>query len=105
MMNKPKLYEKILCEFHNRYCEEGAKIRAAIATGNFEVAERRAHSTKGLSGSIGALSLMAIAGALEASLHACHAPSEEILQTFENELNIVVEGIRAGFGLSTPNTN
>jgi hypothetical protein len=30
---------------------------------------------------------------------------EEILQTFENELNIVVEGIRAGFGLSTPNTN
>jgi hypothetical protein len=48
---------------------------------------------------------MAIAGALEASLHACHAPSEEILQTFENELNIVVKGIRAGFGLSTPNTN
>ena len=105
MMNKPKLYEKILCEFHNRFCEETARIRADIATGNFDTAERRAHSTKGLSGSIGALSLMAIAGALEASLHACHAPSEEILQTFENELNIVVEGIRAGFGLSTPNTN
>ena len=99
MMNKPALYEKILRDFHARFIDEPRIIRAAIAAGDFATAERRAHSTKGLAGTIGALQLQSAAKELEIVLRQCEMPPESISRQFESELHTVIEGIACGFGI------
>jgi signal transduction histidine kinase/DNA-binding response OmpR family regulator/HPt (histidine-containing phosphotransfer) domain-containing protein len=99
MMNKPALYEKILRDFHARFIDEPRIIRAAIAAGDFATAERRAHSTKGLAGTIGALQLQSAAKELEIVLRQGEMPPESISRQFESELHTVIEGIACGFGI------
>ena len=99
VMNKAALYEKVLRDFHARFSGEATHIRAALATGDFPTAERRAHSTKGLAGTIGAQALQSAAEELESTLHAREMPSEMILARFEGELRIVIEGIASAFGI------
>lgn len=100
MMNKETLYEKVLRDFHARFSDEPAVIRAALATGDFSTAERRAHSTKGLAGTIGAPDLQSAAKELESTLHAGEMPSEIIFAQFEHELKIVVDGIALAFSIN-----
>jgi len=99
MMNKPKLYEKILRDFYARFADEANALRTAIANGDLADAERRAHSTKGLAGSIGATRLQEAALALEQQLHLGGTPVEAVLDSYEQALNEVITGIRAGFSL------
>jgi HPt (histidine-containing phosphotransfer) domain-containing protein len=100
MMNKETLYEKVLRDFHARFSDEPAHIRAALATGDFPTAERRAHSTKGLAGTIGAPGLQSAAKVLENILHDGEMPSETIFSQFESELKIVIEGIAGAFSIN-----
>lgn len=102
MMNKVSLYEKVLCDFHARFFDETALIRAAIAAGDFDGAKRHAHSTKGLAGTIGALTLQDLAKALEETLGAEQLPSSELIDEFDRELRLVIEGIARGFDLAPP---
>jgi len=99
MMNKTTLYEKVLRDFHARFANEATHIRAALAAGDFPAAARRAHSLKGLAGTIGASALQSAAEELESILHAGETPSEVIFVRFEGELRIVIEGIARGFGI------
>ena len=102
MMNKSRLYEKVLREFHSRFHNEAARIHAAIVNGDFPTAQRLAHSAKGLAGSIGALTLQEAAQALEIALQAGKAPPAGIFEQFERELVTVISGIRTAFGLDQP---
>lgn len=99
MMNKPALYEKVLRDFHARFMDESKHIRAALAAGDFPNAERRAHSTKGLAGTIGALDLQDAAKELEKTLHGGKMPPETVFAQFENELQTVIAGIARGFDI------
>lgn len=99
MMNKPSLYEKVLRDFHARFTDEAQAIRAAISAGDFSTAERRAHSTKGLAGTIGAARLQNAALNLEQALHNGEAALESIFDQFENELSVVIGSIARAFGL------
>jgi HPt (histidine-containing phosphotransfer) domain-containing protein len=100
MMNKPALYEKVLRDFHARFMNEPKHIRAALAAGDFPSAERRAHSTKGLAGTIGALDLQNAAKELEKTLHNGEMPPDRVFAQFENELRTVIAGIARGFGIA-----
>ncbi|MBS1144215.1 MAG: sensor hybrid histidine kinase [Proteobacteria bacterium] len=100
MMNKPALYEKILRDFHARLIDVAALIRAEASAGNFNIAERQAHSAKGLAGAIGAHTLQAAALDLELALHTGSMPEEDYFSRFENELTIVLDGIAIGFGIT-----
>ncbi len=102
MMNKEALFERVLRDFHARFYDEPAQIRAALAAGDFPTAVRRAHSTKGLAGTIGALPLQSAAKALENTLHGGEMPSEIIFSQFESELGIVIAGIAGAFGIEQP---
>lgn len=102
MMNKVALYEKVLRDFHARFHDETAQIRAALAAGDFDAAKRHAHSTKGLAGTIGALALQDLAKALEETLAADTLPAAELLDAFDGELRIVIDGIAQGFDLAPP---
>ena len=99
MMNKPRLYEKVLRDFHARFIEEPQIIRAAIDSGDLATAERRAHSTKGLAGTIGATGLQNAAKTLETALREGDPSRERLFAEFESELNCVIGGIARGFNL------
>jgi len=97
MMNKPALYEKVLRDFHARFMAEPEAIRNAMQAGDFATAERRAHSTKGLAGTIGAQGLQNASKELELALRQGEALPDGIFQRFESELNAVIASIAHGF--------
>jgi len=96
MMNKPALYRKVLHDFHQRFAGEGRAIRQALLVNNREEAERRAHSCKGLAGTIGAGDLQHTAYELEQALRESAIDAEKQLQDFETALQIVIAGIGIG---------
>ena len=101
MMNKQKLYEKILKDFHQRFQHEAELIRVALDTGDRESARRRAHSTKGLAGSIGAERLQQTAMFLENAIGPDRDLEEENcrLIDFAEALGVVIDGLATAFGL------
>lgn len=99
MMNKAALYEKVLRDFHARFRDEPTHIRKALTTGNFPEAERRAHSLKGLAGTIGAPALQHAAEELESTLRTGEIPSAAVFAQCESELAVVIAGIACAFGI------
>ena len=102
MMNKPRLYEKVLRDFHARFIDEVAAIQRALDAGDTEAAMRRAHSAKGLAGSIGAARLQSAALALEMALRGETRNAKDGLDEFATALKIVIDGIGSRFGLTQP---
>ena len=98
MLNKPKLYEKVLRDFHARFINEAALIKAGIAAGDLATSRRRAHSTKGLAGTIGADDLQAAALALEQALTQ-EQPDAALVERFASELARILTSIGNGFGI------
>jgi HPt (histidine-containing phosphotransfer) domain-containing protein len=101
MMNKPAFFEKVLRDVHTRTAEVPKLIRAALANGDFATAERHAHTTKGLAGTIGAAALQAAAASLEKPLHDRENPPDAVFAQFEQELHTVIAGIADGFGIKS----
>ena len=98
MMNKSRLYERVLRDFHQRFRDEADHIRTALAAGDRDEARRRAHSTKGLAGSIGAVALQAAALRLEAAIADATDDQAAALAAYADELQRVIAGIARGFG-------
>lgn len=98
MMNKPCLYTRVLCDFHARFRDERQLIESALAAGNHEEASRRAHSLKGLAGTVGARELQAQAEAMQLRCQA-GKPAPEQWQRFADELARVLDGIATAFAL------
>lgn len=103
MLNKPALYEKILRDFHVRLVDAPQLIRATLESGDFESAERHAHSAKGLAGTIGALDLQNAAKDLEQVLRDGQTPSAAVFARFEQDLRTVIDGIAVGFDIRSAN--
>jgi PAS domain S-box-containing protein len=97
MMNKPALYEKVLRDFHARFMAEPGAIHDAVQAGDYATAERRAHSTKGLAGTIGAQGLQNASKELELALRQGEPLPDGVFQRFESELNAVITSIAQGF--------
>lgn len=100
MMNKPRLYERILRDFHGRFVNEAVMIRQALAEGDRDSAQRGAHSTKGLAGSIGAHDLQTASLALEQAIEANTPDLESCLNHYAVALATVTSGIASGFNLT-----
>ena len=97
MMNKPAVYEKVLKDFHARFKDAVQDMRLAIVRGEREEARRQAHSLKSLAGSIGAKALSAAAMDLELALKDSDKPDSGILETFEESLSEVLDGLSEQF--------
>ncbi|BBD07393.1 PAS domain S-box protein [Desulfovibrio ferrophilus] len=63
-----KLYAKLLMDFHRDYVECVSEIRDSIATNKLELAQRQAHTVKGVAGNIGASALFEAAANVDAAL-------------------------------------
>ncbi len=95
-----KLYRTLLERFYNGYSKFGQDIQASLAAGNFEEAQRGAHTIKGLAGTIGHQGLAEAALALE---HACRdaaqAPDFTVeLSGFLAQLDVVINILAGVFG-------
>ena len=99
VMNRTALYEKVLREFHSRFSNEHLRIRSALVSGDLDDARRRAHSTKGLAGTIGAHALQEAAKEIEASLTEAQMPTEEQLARLDSEIKTVTAGIAQAYAL------
>ena len=85
-----KLYRKILIKFYNAYSDATEQIKDALDKDDQELAQRLAHTLKGVSGNIGAKGLFGPAGELEAAIkHQKTDEFETLLAGFADALNLV----------------
>ena len=98
--NNIKLYDKLLDRFQSSYESAAADIAANVASGDYETAERSAHTIKGLAGSLGATALQETSARLEKICREQIKGGEfdEALAAFGQELSAAVAGIRSHMG-------
>jgi two-component system, sensor histidine kinase and response regulator len=93
--NNRKLYRDILNKFYRDYSVMTAQIKAALENGDHELAQRLAHTIKGVSGNIGAQDLYKISSELETAFrHENLDEVDKLLDRFDGVLNIVMNSIK-----------
>jgi CheY-like chemotaxis protein len=89
------LYRKILAKFTNDYTDATEQIKDALDKGDQELAQRLAHTVKGVAGNIGAKDLSGPAGELEASIkHGKVDELDKLLGDFSDALNVVLTSLK-----------
>jgi PAS domain S-box-containing protein len=92
---KRALYLDLLTKFQQDYAGASSRIKSAFKERNNELAQRLAHSIKGVSGNIGALDLHNAAEDLETAIEEDKTPElDRLLTEFENRLNVALDSIR-----------
>jgi CheY-like chemotaxis protein len=97
MIGKRPLYIAMLGRYVAGQRQVCTQIREALAAGDAAAAERLAHTTKGVSGNVGATSIEKLAGALEQSLRE-HNPALEIqrrLDRLEGPLSDLITALES----------
>lgn len=94
--NNVKLYNKLLDQFQKSYAGSAQDIAEAAESGDFETAERNAHTIKGLAGSLGASALQATSLNLEKLCRdQARGPEfETALDAFAREITATISSIR-----------
>ena len=69
------MYNRLIAGFRSDQADVGARIGAALAEGQRDVARRLAHTLKGLAGSLGAAALRTAAEAVEKAIVDDHGPA------------------------------
>ncbi|SBV99566.1 hypothetical protein KL86DPRO_11621 [uncultured delta proteobacterium] len=95
--NNIKLYNKLLDQFQKSYASAAQDIAENVAGGDYETAERSAHTIKGLAGSLGASTLQEVSAKLEKTCReqVQGAAFEEALSAFAKELDAAIAAIRS----------
>jgi PAS domain S-box-containing protein len=88
-----KLYLKLLRQFVEQQGPAVTQITAALATGDPALAERLAHTLKGVSGNIGARPIQSAAGTLEQAIRASAAAAE--IETARHQVSAVLDPLIA----------
>ncbi|MFU8765731.1 MAG: Hpt domain-containing protein, partial [Haliea sp.] len=90
------LYQRILRKFEQSNRQFQVTVRAAIAAGDWQTAQREAHTLKGLAGTVGADALAAVAAELESAC-GIDAPDQAgilaALQAVAGELEPLLDAI------------
>jgi len=95
------LYRNLLAKFAEGQAGTPDAIRRALRAGDHALAERLAHTLKGVAGNIGARSVQASAGDLERAIRS-DAVQDHLVERVDSELSTIVGRIRAS--LSGPAT-
>ena len=100
VLGKRDFYEKLVRQFvEGEEVESVATVRAQLAAGEHEAAERTAHSLKGVAGTIGAGELQQRAQGLETAIKEGTAEVDTLLSSVEEELTRMVVAIRDVLGV------
>ncbi len=96
VLGRRALYLALLAKFCASQRDAADAIRAALAQGDRESAERVAHTVKGVAGTIGAQGVAELAGTLEARLRAPESPTVDApLQALDEALRALVTELEA----------
>ena len=95
--NNVKLYNKLLDQFQKSYAPAAGSIAESVASGDWETAERSAHTIKGLAGSLGATALQEVSAKLEKLCreHVSSGEYNDVLGAFSLEMDAAISGIRS----------
>ncbi len=90
-----KLYRKLLRQFFNTEAGAAHRIASALAENDHRLAERLAHSVKGVAGNIGATAVQNAAARLETAIAgSAPAPEIEVLRAaLEECLSSLIQGL------------
>jgi len=91
-----RLYLQLLRKFMENQTGTAAALESALGSGDRSLAERLAHTTKGVAGNIGAYGVQEVAAELAASIRHNDPPelTREILQRFAKEMADLVATLR-----------
>jgi PAS domain S-box-containing protein len=91
-----RLYLQLLRRFMENQTGTAAALESALGSGDRSLAERLAHTTKGVAGNIGAYGVQEVAAELAASIRHNDPPelTREILQRFAEEMADLVATLR-----------
>jgi two-component system sensor histidine kinase/response regulator len=95
-----KLYLKLLRQFVEQQGPAVGEITAALAAGDLALAERLAHTLKGVAGNVGAKSVHGVAAVLEKVIRS-QAPPAEVESTKQQVVAVLdplIAGLNAGLG-------
>jgi two-component system sensor histidine kinase/response regulator len=95
MLGKKPLYLAMLRRYVIGQKNVCGQIHSALANGDLATAERLAHTTKAVSGNMGATGIQELAGSLEQSLKDYHPPAEvqQRLADLEKPLAALIEAL------------
>lgn len=96
------LYRSLLEMFVDASARFSSSVETALSQGDFETAEREAHSIKGSAANLGMQALAEQAGALESKLNPSMSQSEQLERThaLQVALDRLAEPIKAALGVS-----
>ncbi|MCP3874744.1 MAG: response regulator [Desulfobacteraceae bacterium] len=92
------LYEELLQDFLKYHADDTIKIKQAISDGDTILAERLAHTLKGVAGNIGAETLSQVSCSLEDAIHKADTHRiTDTLPSVENTLQQLLVGIQKAY--------
>jgi HPt (histidine-containing phosphotransfer) domain-containing protein len=89
-----RLYRDLLGQFAAKQGDAAAQISTALESGDFKLAERIAHTVKGVAGSIGITEIQSVAQKLEGAIHDGEGKVSELLATFASLMGAQVHAIQ-----------
>ena len=98
-----KLYLKILAQFTEQQGPAPEQIRTALARGDVALAERLAHTLKGVAGNIGAKSVQSAAAALEQLIR--HRANADEIENARSQTGAELDSLLRELGAMPPATN
>jgi two-component system, sensor histidine kinase and response regulator len=97
-----RLYVDLLGQFVARQGSAGAQIEAALENGNRRLAERLAHSVKGVAGNLGMDSIFQLAGKLQSAIRDSRDDVDVLFEGFSWALDRQVQAIQRALRAQTP---
>ena len=97
-----RLYRDLLGQFADKQCDAAAQISAALKGGDQKLAERIAHTVKGVAGNIGISEVQAAAQKLEKAIREGHDSVPALLDEFAASLATQVHAIEQALNASAP---
>jgi signal transduction histidine kinase/DNA-binding response OmpR family regulator/HPt (histidine-containing phosphotransfer) domain-containing protein len=98
-----RLYRDLLTQFATKQGSASGEILSALASGDFKLAERIAHTVKGVAGNLGIVNVQSAAQNLEKAIREGHHESvHSLLDEFADSLSHQVTAMRIALQASEP---
>jgi signal transduction histidine kinase/CheY-like chemotaxis protein len=97
-----RLYRDLLMQFATKEADASAEILAAIASSDLKLAERIAHTVKGVAGNIGIVDVQSAAQSLEKAIREGQDSVPTLLDVFAESLSNQVHAIKQALRKSAP---
>ena len=97
-----RLYVDLLGQFVARQGSAAAQIQVALENGDRKLAERLAHSVKGVAGNLGMDSIFQLAGKLQSTIRESRDDVDVLFEGFSWELDRQVQAIQRALKAQTP---